>query len=198
MRLPLWKFIQNRKYREIASWLGGGAVVIVGGIWGLFTYLFPHDDKKPVAPPATVITQPGPQVGAGRDIVAGRDVVINVRLPYLKDMYLMNGVLREGWYYYKRPDELLNSQNSQSEPLQIYPIGSANHRLGFLVASKTGTHSKVNKLYLKLKGYAFCGLRDERTEVLAFMRETMKRFFISEEFDTYPIYPLNENLSVSS
>ena len=46
------KFIPTKANREIISWLGGGAVVVVGAAWTLFTYL--HNDEKPAAPMATV------------------------------------------------------------------------------------------------------------------------------------------------
>lgn len=29
----LWKFIQKDKNRQIVSWLGGGVVVVVAGLW---------------------------------------------------------------------------------------------------------------------------------------------------------------------
>jgi tetratricopeptide (TPR) repeat protein len=50
-----WKFVWNGKNRESLSWLGGGAVVIVTGAWALFTYFFPHDDKKPAATTPIVV-----------------------------------------------------------------------------------------------------------------------------------------------
>jgi hypothetical protein len=46
------KLIPTKANREIISWIGGGAVVVVGAAWTVFTYL--HDDKKPSAPMATV------------------------------------------------------------------------------------------------------------------------------------------------
>jgi hypothetical protein len=47
------KIIPTKANREILSWLGGGAVVVVGAAWTLFTYF--HDDKKPTPPTATVV-----------------------------------------------------------------------------------------------------------------------------------------------
>jgi tetratricopeptide (TPR) repeat protein len=67
MLLRLWKFIRNGKNREILSWLGGGAVVIVTGMWALFAYLVPHDDKKPGASTATVVNPSGPVIAPGHD-----------------------------------------------------------------------------------------------------------------------------------
>jgi tetratricopeptide (TPR) repeat protein len=59
MLARLWKFVCNVKNREILSWLGGGAVVIVAGTWALFTYFFPHDDKKPTVINTTIINNVG-------------------------------------------------------------------------------------------------------------------------------------------
>jgi hypothetical protein len=36
-----WKFLQNGKNREILSWLGGGAVAVIAGIWAAILFLFP-------------------------------------------------------------------------------------------------------------------------------------------------------------
>jgi hypothetical protein len=63
MLLRLGQFIRNGKNREICSWLGGGAVVIVAAAWTLFTYL--HDDKKPGAPSATVANPSGSIIAPG-------------------------------------------------------------------------------------------------------------------------------------
>jgi tetratricopeptide (TPR) repeat protein len=58
----LWKFVRNRKNREILSWLGGGAAVIVAGTWTLFTY--PHADKKPGGT-ITVVNSSGSVIAPG-------------------------------------------------------------------------------------------------------------------------------------
>lgn len=134
-----------------------------------------------------------PQISVGRDIVAGRDIVIsNPRYLYLTDKYLMEGILRQGWYLFKIPDELLENL---AQDVNIFPIGLANHRLGFLVASGPGAHCKVELLYLKLKAYAPCELRDEYTTITAFMGLTTYSFYISEEYDVYPIYAINDSLT---
>jgi hypothetical protein len=57
------KFVPTKTNREIISWLGGGAVIIVGGAWTLFTYL--HDDKKLGAPMAAVGTSSGSIIAPG-------------------------------------------------------------------------------------------------------------------------------------
>jgi hypothetical protein len=62
-RVDGMKLVPTKTNREIISWLGGGAVVIVGGAWTLFTYL--HDDKKLGAPMATVGTSSGSIIAPG-------------------------------------------------------------------------------------------------------------------------------------
>ena len=57
------RLIPTKANREILSWFGGGAVVIVGAAWTLFTYF--HDDKKPSAPTATVVNSSQSVVAPG-------------------------------------------------------------------------------------------------------------------------------------
>jgi hypothetical protein len=47
----LWKFVRASKNREILSWLGGAATIIVTGIWVAIVYFFPTQkipDQRPV------------------------------------------------------------------------------------------------------------------------------------------------------
>ena len=37
----VWAFLRNPTNRLLLSWLGGGAVVIVGGVWAVVTYVWP-------------------------------------------------------------------------------------------------------------------------------------------------------------
>jgi hypothetical protein len=41
MQGRFWKFVKNGKNREILSWLGGGLVVVIAGLWAAVVYLFP-------------------------------------------------------------------------------------------------------------------------------------------------------------
>ena len=41
MMLQLRQFVRNSKNRAIVSWLGGGAVVIITGLWAVIVYVFP-------------------------------------------------------------------------------------------------------------------------------------------------------------
>ena len=63
----LWSFLRQKRNREVLGWIGGGVVVVAAGMWTLFTYLVPHDDKKPGAPTVTVVNPSGPVIAPGRD-----------------------------------------------------------------------------------------------------------------------------------
>jgi hypothetical protein len=57
------KLIPTKANREIISWLGGDAVVVVGATWTLFTYF--HGDQKPSGPAATVVNSSQSVVAPG-------------------------------------------------------------------------------------------------------------------------------------
>jgi tetratricopeptide (TPR) repeat protein len=78
MLRPLWNFIRNGKNRDIVSWLGGGSVIIVAGIWAAFTYFFPHVDKNAGGSTPIVITQSGSGIASGRDTVFNAPVAIGL------------------------------------------------------------------------------------------------------------------------
>jgi hypothetical protein len=61
----IWRFIGDKRNRVILSWLGGGAVVVIGGLWAAFVF-FAADKQSPAPPPA-------PCTGAG-GVTVGRDV----------------------------------------------------------------------------------------------------------------------------
>ena len=37
----LWSFLANPKNQKTLSWLGGGAVVAIAGLWAALVYIFP-------------------------------------------------------------------------------------------------------------------------------------------------------------
>ncbi len=47
----LWAILQEKDIREIISWVGGGAIIVISGLWALFVYVFPpkppEDKDKP-------------------------------------------------------------------------------------------------------------------------------------------------------
>ena len=162
------------------------AAVITGAFLLINTVISSYSSAK----------NPSGSVNAGRDINAGRDVVVNINQhPYLEDKYIMSGVLRDGWFSHGPPGEIINSQKKE---LEIYPLGLANHRLGFLLSSSNNAHLKLEKLYLRLKAYAPCSLRDETSQIMGYMGVTTAAFYISEKYEEYPIKPINENLSIAS
>jgi hypothetical protein len=66
----LWSFISAPKNKKTLSWLGAGLVVVAGGAWAVFTYVWPHEEG-----PKIVCAQPG-GVAAGRD-ANGNTVTLN-------------------------------------------------------------------------------------------------------------------------
>jgi tetratricopeptide (TPR) repeat protein len=78
MLRPLWNFVGNGKNRDIVSWLGGGSVVMVAGIWAAFTHFFPHVDKNAGGSTPIVITQSGSGIASGRDTVVNAQVAIGL------------------------------------------------------------------------------------------------------------------------
>ena len=74
----LWSFLANPKNQKTLSWLGGGLVVAAGGIWAVFTYIWPaHDASQDAA--KIVCAQQG-SVAAGRD-ASGNTVNYNGNAP---------------------------------------------------------------------------------------------------------------------
>lgn len=43
----LWSFLAKPKNQKTLSWLGGGAVVVIAGLWAAFVYLFPPKSESP-------------------------------------------------------------------------------------------------------------------------------------------------------
>src|SRR5580704_4361588 len=72
----LWKFVGNSANRAILSWLGGGAVVVIGGAWTLFICF--HADNKPAASTTTVIAPAAPGITSGHDTVINAPVTIGL------------------------------------------------------------------------------------------------------------------------
>jgi hypothetical protein len=63
-----WGILEKRKSaREVIALLLPIAVAIAGGVWAVFTYVFPADKPGKVAQPPAVTSGPG-GVAAGRDI----------------------------------------------------------------------------------------------------------------------------------
>ena len=70
----VWSFLSAPKNQKTISWIGGGLVVVAGGAWALFTYLWPHEASSPEGP-KIVCAQPG-GIAAGRDS-SGNTITIN-------------------------------------------------------------------------------------------------------------------------
>jgi hypothetical protein len=47
----MWSFLAKPKNQKTLSWLGGGAVVVIAGLWAAFVYFFPlKKDGESLAP----------------------------------------------------------------------------------------------------------------------------------------------------
>ena len=74
----IWRFIRNSKNREVVSWLGGGATLIVAGGWAVFIHFASHHDRSAAPSMVTTITQSGPGIASGHDTVVNAPVNIGV------------------------------------------------------------------------------------------------------------------------
>ena len=61
----VWSFLSAPKNQKTISWIAGGLVVLAGGAWAVFTYVWPHDAPSPEGP-KIVCAQPG-GIAGGRD-----------------------------------------------------------------------------------------------------------------------------------
>jgi hypothetical protein len=57
----LWSFLKAEENQKLLGWIGGGLVVLVTGLWAVFTFYVDH--SKPPLPPATARAQ-GQAAGA--------------------------------------------------------------------------------------------------------------------------------------
>jgi hypothetical protein len=66
MFASVWEFVQDESNRALISWVGGGIVVVIGGLWAVFK--FSRSKQKPEVPPPPTVSASGGGVAAGRDI----------------------------------------------------------------------------------------------------------------------------------
>jgi hypothetical protein len=74
----LWVLLQKRQSaRDVIALLAPIMIAVAGGLWAVFTYVFPADNPGKVAQPPAVTSGPG-GVAAGRDISGSQ---INIGQP---------------------------------------------------------------------------------------------------------------------
>jgi hypothetical protein len=66
MLANIWSFLQDENTRAILAWIGGGVVVLLGGLWTVFKFIF--SKRKGERAPAPSVTASHGGVAAGRDI----------------------------------------------------------------------------------------------------------------------------------
>ena len=124
MLRPLWNFVRNGKNRDIVSWLGGGSVVIVAGIWAAFTYFFPHVDKNAGGSTPIVITQ------SGSGIASARDTVVNARVAIGLDEKQVGRRVAEAQQPLTDQLEKLAAQVAREKGVGIAPLRAILRKLG--------------------------------------------------------------------
>jgi hypothetical protein len=62
----LWSFLLDENNRDVLAWIGGGAVVIVCGVWAVVKFILSRRTGKSAPAPKVTATRGG--VAAGRDI----------------------------------------------------------------------------------------------------------------------------------
>jgi hypothetical protein len=70
----LWSFLSAPRNQRTLSWFGGGLVIVAGGAWAVFTYLWPHEASAPEGPKIVCAQEGG--IAAGRD-ASGNTITIN-------------------------------------------------------------------------------------------------------------------------
>ena len=71
MTFWLGGILKDPEKRAVLSWLGGGAVVVAGGIWAVFTFYVEHKDAHDKKG-GTNITLSGQGIASGRDTTSTR------------------------------------------------------------------------------------------------------------------------------
>jgi hypothetical protein len=61
----IWDWLFDEKNRQVLSWLGGGGVIVVGGLWAVIKYM--RRSKKLSLPSVHVSADHG-GIAAGRDV----------------------------------------------------------------------------------------------------------------------------------
>ena len=61
----LWSFLAQPKNQRIVSWLGGGLLILVTGVWTVVTYVWPPHGASPNGSKFVCAEQGG--IAAGRD-----------------------------------------------------------------------------------------------------------------------------------
>jgi len=71
-----WAFLRDEGNRGILAFLGGGAVVVIGGLWAAFTFFYEKGGEKP-AQSQTIEVHNGNVIGSGPNATFNAPVTIN-------------------------------------------------------------------------------------------------------------------------
>jgi hypothetical protein len=118
-----WRFIKEKRNRDIVSWLGGGAIAVAVGIWTLLTYFFPHEYKRPPAS-TTVITQ------SGAGIASGGNTIINAPVKVGLDEKQVSRQVADAQKPLANQLEKLAAQVAREKGVEIAPLRAILVKLG--------------------------------------------------------------------
>jgi hypothetical protein len=121
-------------------------------------------------------------------------IPINGQFAYLNNVYVNKGLMDGGWGY-GAPEKLIAGQK---EPLMVYPSASEYDVISFIVSSAATSSIKVDRMFLKLHSYADCNLRNETKRSTGGGLIGTAKFYLSKDYNVYPIKPLTENLVLAS
>lgn len=70
----IWAFLKEPANRDVLTWIGGGLVVVVGGIWAVIKFMSGGGGGAGKPPPGrggNTVTAINHSTAAGRDVVSG-------------------------------------------------------------------------------------------------------------------------------
>jgi tetratricopeptide (TPR) repeat protein len=72
----LSNFLKDKTNRAILQWIGGGATVIIGGLWAIFVFFYEKAGERS-SPPTTIVEQKGTGLASGGSMTINAPVTIN-------------------------------------------------------------------------------------------------------------------------
>jgi hypothetical protein len=112
---------------------------------------------------------------------------------YLKNFFIFPNILRT----FHRTDPPTRLLKADLPGLKIFPTEFSPDHLSFMLVSDKKSSFEIKNMYIKLNGYATCDLRNEHGELSEKPKEASYNFYISEDHNIYPIYPLERDFNSS-
>ncbi len=121
-----------------------------------------------------------------------------VKHEYLRDFYHPAGFIEAGFHI--SGGDVQYAYENQEKAIDILPFGSGFDSIHFAIASTENVNILVESLFIKLKSFCSCELRDERyvSGGAGMTPQNSYSFYISEDYSIYPIYPISNDLTRNS